>query len=401
MKKQRGSAAVMALVFMLFLSLAGGAWVTMLAHENATAMNDEKDQQAWYAAEAGMKRAKAEIVAKNGDMIWLTDDNKFPNKGKTIAVDTGKDSSDANKALYAVYVGNTTEDSRVTHKIISVGYYMDSTKIISEDLTTNSSGTGGGGDEGKATAGIGLANAGKNIIVKDAAAGGLNGQLYANGSVATESEWGQNKISQYVHDTSTGSDAQKLYTHINASWFISKAEISSKYAQLFSHDGTAYIPENTTMYMDDTIADNPQINAESGSRLYIYGTGASKIRAIAGPTGDAKPVIVVCEDGIDSSNLGISGNVIIISNKKVSIRGWGIINDARVMIFSNEEVELINGLNVNQAFVSSDKDIIYYGGSFVGQMQAKESITIKSAGTVTFSDAVIKKYGMPDGIEES
>jgi Tfp pilus assembly protein PilX len=61
MRSQRGSMAVVALVMMLFLLIAGFAWLPMLAHENKTAQNDWEEQQAWYAAEAGFVRAKTEL----------------------------------------------------------------------------------------------------------------------------------------------------------------------------------------------------------------------------------------------------------------------------------------------------------------------------------------------------
>jgi Tfp pilus assembly protein PilX len=159
--KQKGSAAVMALIFMLFLSLAGGAWVTMLAHENATAMNDEKDQQAWYAAEAGMKRAKAELVDGTNTVTtwqsWLTRDKKFSSNVKSNVVAT----SDDNEAKYAVYIENTTDEDKTNvydysmgasgdaYEITSIGYYMDAKKIIRESFTPGSSTGGGGGSGGK------------------------------------------------------------------------------------------------------------------------------------------------------------------------------------------------------------------------------------------------------------
>ena len=236
MRKQKGSAAVMALIFMLFLSLAGGAWVTMLAHENATAMNDEKDQQAWYAAEAGMKRAKAELIdnsnSKEDWKSWLTKDKNFSSDLKKIAVSTGKEHRDteSEKAQYAVYIEDTTADASVAtagmgssgdkYNIVSVGYYMDSTKIISDEgFTPASSGGGGGGDDVRTDPSIpgdGLTVAGGTVTIMNSV-NHVTGQIYTkDGTVIRENVHAQNPLTD---DQVSSSANIKLYTKIADSAF--------------------------------------------------------------------------------------------------------------------------------------------------------------------------------------
>ncbi len=418
MKRQKGSAAVMALIFMLFLSLAGGAWVTMLAHENATAMNDEKDQQAWYAAEAGMKRAKAEIVAKNGDMIWLTDDNKFPKKGKTIAVDTGKDSSDANKALYAVYVGNTTEDSRVTHKIISVGYYMDSTKIISENLTTNSSGTGGGGgggDDVRTDPSIpsgGLTVAGGTVTIMNSV-NHVTGQIYTkDGTVIRENVQAQNPLTD---DQVSSSANIKLYTkiadsafeeatygtftelssiakedewkaisiandgHVKFNWplSITNTNDSSYYKYIISGGTNSVVYFNlngNNVEHPNSIKLNGYEGEHSGSINLTGYYGVYTTDGIKGPTSGIPLTLIFDKDVyIDSE---ISGNVRIICKGNVFLGNRK--KEGKLMVIANGNVYFTGSSKDCLTFISSDGDVIIdsSGQGITGQIQAAGNVTL-------------------------
>lgn len=156
--KRKGSATIMALIFMLFLSIAGGAWVMMLAQENKVAASDEMEQRARYAAEAGMKRAKAELRAKieanediNSDWDWLAKDREVNTTTDFNIVATGETlPNDGNiksqVAKYGVYMGyvdpndsgkmiDITKEARkgtVTYDIYAVGVYGDMRKVIKE-----------------------------------------------------------------------------------------------------------------------------------------------------------------------------------------------------------------------------------------------------------------------------
>ena len=77
MNGKRGSVTVIALVFLLFLAILAGSWIIMMTQEKTNAMTDQKQQQAWYAAEAGYKRALTQIKQKNSDWTWLTSATNF------------------------------------------------------------------------------------------------------------------------------------------------------------------------------------------------------------------------------------------------------------------------------------------------------------------------------------
>ena len=61
MQKQRGSVTVIAVVMLLFLMIIAIAWLPMMTMEKTAASSDYREQQAWYAAEAGYKRAIASL----------------------------------------------------------------------------------------------------------------------------------------------------------------------------------------------------------------------------------------------------------------------------------------------------------------------------------------------------
>ena len=68
MQKQRGSVTVIAVVMLLFLMIIAIAWLPMMTMEKTAASSDYREQQAWYAAEAGYKRAIASL--NDGSSEW-------------------------------------------------------------------------------------------------------------------------------------------------------------------------------------------------------------------------------------------------------------------------------------------------------------------------------------------
>ena len=72
MKDQRGSVTVMSLAMLLFLMVVAVAWLPMMTMEKTAAASDYREQQAWYAAEAGYKRAVAQLEAGNSKWSWLS-----------------------------------------------------------------------------------------------------------------------------------------------------------------------------------------------------------------------------------------------------------------------------------------------------------------------------------------
>jgi len=148
---RKGSATVMALIFLLFFVVAGAGWAGMMAAENKTAIADEGAQQASYAAEAGLKRAMMELRAGNTtNWDWLADNAKISATDNLRLVTTGaKAASDSTDARYGVYITytvpsdatpkvvktagiSTSKTVQAKYTIYAVGYYRGTVKAAKE-----------------------------------------------------------------------------------------------------------------------------------------------------------------------------------------------------------------------------------------------------------------------------
>lgn len=153
MQKQRGSVTVIAIVMLLFLMVVAIAWLPMMTIEKTAASSDYREQQAWYAAEAGYKRAVAALENKNSDWLWLTKENDIQNNrsenfghlsinGSTI---------DQNGVWYAVGIMQDnvdialayTPEDNATYQITSVGSCQGIRKVIRRTHALGGSGEGG------------------------------------------------------------------------------------------------------------------------------------------------------------------------------------------------------------------------------------------------------------------
>ena len=59
MNSNRGSAAVISIIFMMFLLIIGIGFIPLMNSEVKHASMDMDEQKAWYAAEAGIKYVQA------------------------------------------------------------------------------------------------------------------------------------------------------------------------------------------------------------------------------------------------------------------------------------------------------------------------------------------------------
>ena len=131
MQKQRGSVTVIAIVMLLFLMVVAIAWLPMMTMEKTAASSDYREQQAWYAAEAGYKKAVAALENKNSNWTWLTSENYIQGSDsgsfEHLSIDGSK--VDKDSVWYAVGITEnnvdlasdyTPEDSGA-YQITSVG----------------------------------------------------------------------------------------------------------------------------------------------------------------------------------------------------------------------------------------------------------------------------------------
>lgn len=194
MKDQRGSVTVMSLAMLLFLMVVAVAWLPMMTMEKTAAASDYREQQAWNAAEAGYKRAVAQLEAGNAIWKdWLIDDNDLKDGTFSVVNGLGGEPQSGNEKLagvlengiwYAVAIssatsgvelkhgesgnGNYTPVQGETYSITSIGFCNGIHKVIRKTYTLgDNGGTGGGDSGGEETLELpGLVQAGGKVTVK-------------------------------------------------------------------------------------------------------------------------------------------------------------------------------------------------------------------------------------------
>ena len=414
MKRERGSASVLALIMLLFLAFAGGSWVMMLAHENATALSDEKEQQAWYAAEAGMKRAKVELEAKNSGWDWLTSAEQF-SKNNFDYQKVNKDQNDS-YAKYGVFIaprGSTslisgTPTTDTEYDITSVGEYMGTTKVIKDTFKPLPS--GGGGAHGNtdlvekeskpSVPGDALTLAGGTVTVKNSVSNnaGVVGSIYASSITDNRGDKESNPV--VAGDLST---VKGLYTKIADSAFAeSTYGTFTKYSSIEGNNSVLTLSDSQLVSIDWPLKwtaswsetgglFNYMISGGNGAVLYFNLQGSNNnppwsaydltgynvvytTDGIKGPT-SGKPLTLIFDEDvcIDSE---ISGNVRIIAKGKVYLANRK--QTGKLMIVANDDVYLIGSTQNCLMFVSSDGNVISdsSGEGFTGQIQAAGNVIL-------------------------
>ena len=179
MRSNRGSAAVISIVFMMFLLIIGIGFMPLMNSEVKHASMDMDEQKAWYAAEAGIKYAKAyqndasEIKAILGTSTGLSEDNNVAAYQLTM-----KDKNDGSPVTSSTS-GFPVPDK--TYIVYSEGTFNGVKKVITEEFVFTTSSTSGGGESGGGTSGgnasvlPGLIHASSISI----SGGNLTGDLYA------------------------------------------------------------------------------------------------------------------------------------------------------------------------------------------------------------------------------
>ena len=393
MRSNRGSAAVISIVFMMFLLIIGIGFMPLMNSEVKHASMDMDEQKAWYAAEAGIKYAKAyqndasEIKAILGTSTGISEDNNAAAYQLTM-----KDKTDGS-AVTSSTSGFPVADK--TYIVYSEGTFNGVKKVITEEFVfaTGSSSGGENGGGSTATGLEGLMHAGGTVTFANGGIGSVSGGVYATDVISPD--YLKLADNNQVHKQSA--DYYKsLYTKISSDWFITEKEAIKSSEKLSDNTWEVSVPAGETMYTSK-LKNEHKLIGYAGSRLYMYNDTMSYISNIVGPSGDSAPFVIVCENGIDKGNLGITGNVVIIANSAIKITSWGIY-DGKVMIFSNGDIKFLSGLNVYKGFISSNQNIVYEGGSFTGQMQARGNINVNYSGAITFDNTVLKAYGIPQDI---
>ena len=383
MLSNRGSAAVISIIFMMFLLIIGIGFMPLMSSEVKHASMDMDEQKAWYAAEAGIKYVKACQTDAASITAIL---------GKSINL-----SNDSNTAAYKLTMKNKADNTPVTsdpesdktYIINSEGTYNGVKKTITGDFVFSTSSSGGESGGSGTTISEGVMNAGGKVEL--ASGGSVSGNIYA-----TEIDTGGVNFSGNS-SKQDGSYASKLLTKIPDSWFAKNyGQLKKEYSYLSLKQYSKTIPAGGKYYVEDSNQSSVEIIGGSGSVLYVYTDAAMKIiQKLVGPSGDTAPFTVIYDSAIDRGGLGVEGNVRIIARSYVKVTSWGF--SGRVMVVSNGNIDLSN-MNVDKGFLSSNGNITIQSGSFTGQMQARGDIKVTNFGAITFDNTVLKAFGLPEGM---
>lgn len=416
MKDQRGSVTVMSLAMLLFLMVVAVAWLPMMTMEKTAAASDYREQQAWNAAEAGYKRAVAQLEAGNAIWKdWLIDDNDLKDGTFSVVNGLGGEPQSGNEKLagvlengiwYAVAIssatsgvelkhgesgnGNYTPVQGETYSITSIGSCNGIHKVIRKTYTLgDNGGTGGGDSGGEETLDLpGLVQAGGTVIITNNQAGELNGDLYGSGFFDSSG-------SQFSNGHTQGTYPNTLKTHIPESVFQ-----KSSYKDLQNMPNEYVLKSQNNYFWDlsKTYSNWFTLDAQNAGGMVIFVDNSSKseinTNGILGPA-TGLPVTIIFTNPV-VINGKISGNVRMFFAGDFTLGNFGASNGL-IMFMSNGEIDINSA--IKYGFLSSDKNIIIANQAFSGQVQVKGNF--QTQGTIHYSDAVLKASGftVPKGMK--
>ena len=414
LNSNRGSAAIIAIVFMMFLLIIGGSFMPLMSSEIRHASMDMDEQQAWYAAEAGIKFAKA-----------------YASDAKTIKESIGqklKVISDNDAVQYVLKIVDPKDSSVVTSStlnfpesdkkyiVYSEGIFNGVKKVITEEMVfakSSSSGGNSGGESGGGTSGAtvlpGLMSAGTiDLSQYNSGYSRLTGDLYAENDLKRDSGYGNDRYNFYQK----AGYSNTLFTEIASSWFPGLDQVKAKnYTKLLSKytaKPDIKILKDKFYYVDSTTpvdwAGNPngtnwnnyiaEIDGESGAVLYVYND--MNIQKIIGPDNGVPFTVVFVNDQESTKNVETYGNVRILAKSSLILDG-GAQRSGKLMVLTNGNLTLI-GWSVVSGFISANNNIKIRNGGFVGQMMAKDTIYIQGGLDITYNNTVLsdKNFWLPE-----
>lgn len=419
MQSQRGSVTVIAIVMLLFLMVIAIAWLPMMTMEKTAASSDYREQQAWYAAEAGYKRAVAELNAKNTSWDWLSAEadltnNNF-NKAQPLSVSSEQARQAENgKVWYAVAIDgiSNTEISyepkdNTTYLITAVGSCQGVRKVIRKDHTIGDNGGTGGGDEGgEETLELpGLVQAGGKVTFANDGTGAIDGNIYVSDSGKVEDK--TNGGNGGYTDGKIYADKELVHglkTLIPNSVFeensyenLQEVIVSEQWDKINLASNTNYLINWPLPYNWGYLIDGTKAN---GSTLFVHSNQAININTtdgILGPT-SGKPLTLVFDNEVVLNGI-VKGNIRIFVKKSFTFGGTGNDGDNNLfMIMANNNIFIQRP--IKYGFLSSHQNIdLTYKQYFYGQIQAAGNVYVASP--IYYSNKVLASPGftIPQGMK--
>ena len=435
MQKQRGSVTVIAVVMLLFLMIIAIAWLPMMTMEKTAASSDYREQQAWYAAEAGYKRAIASL--NDGSSEW---NNWLSKIAEIKSGDFYLNSLDSQKAdkqgvWYATAITEIKDDNEVdvtipgdkaNYIITSVGSCQGIRKVMRKTYIFGDDGESGGGDSvGEEVLELpGLVQAGGTVTVvqdqKDFNIDDIDtrflGKLYGSGFYNVKNN------NSFTNEWTDSVNRPTLKTRLPERIFD-----ISKYPKMppmpdMTWPSTIKTAKNTDYYWDlsNLVDESDPYNIKrvkvvdagnsAGRIIFIdnqnYNNGI-QLNQINGPESDLpvtfifsalKPVVLTGT---------ITGNVrmFFAGDFQFGMGTETVAYNGLTMFMSNGDMNICGSIwndknNPGGGFLSSDKDItIVESASFKGQIQCRGNF--KTSGLIQFNDSVLKAPGftVPKGMK--
>ena len=435
MKDQRGSVTVISLAMLLFLMVVAVAWLPMMTMEKTAASSDYREQQAWYAAEAGYKRAIASL--NDGSSEW---NNWLSKIAEIKSGDFYLNSLDSQKAdkqgvWYATAITEIKDDNEVdvtipgdkaNYIITSVGSCQGIRKVMRKNYIFGDDGESGGGDSvGEEVLELpGLVQAGGTVTVvqdqKDFNIDDIDtrflGKLYGSGFYNVKNN------NSFTNEWTDSVNRPTLKTRLPERIFD-----ISKYPKMppmpdMTWPSTIKTAKNTDYYWDlsNLVDESDPYNIKrvkvvdagnsAGRIIFIdnqnYNNGI-QLNQINGPESDLpvtfifsalKPVVLTGT---------ITGNVrmFFAGDFQFGMGTETVAYNGLTMFMSNGDMNICGSIwndknNPGGGFLSSDKDItIVESASFKGQIQCRGNF--KTSGLIQFNDSVLKAPGftVPKGMK--
>ena len=435
MQKQRGSVTVIAVVMLLFLMIIAIAWLPMMTMEKTAASSDYREQQAWYAAEAGYKRAIAAL--NDGSSEWNNWLSKIAEikSGDFYLNSLDNQKADKQGVWYATAITEIKDDNEVdvtipgdkaNYIITSVGSCQGIRKVMRKTyIFGDDGGTGGGDSVGEEVLELpGLVQAGGTVTVvqdqKDFNIDDIDtrflGKLYGSGFYNVKNN------NSFTNEWTDSVNRPTLKTRLPERIFD-----ISKYPKMppmpdMTWPYTIKTAKNTDYYWDlsNLVDESDPYNIKrvkvvdagnsAGRIIFIdnqnYNNGI-QLNQINGPESDLpvtfifsalKPVVLTGT---------ITGNVrmFFAGDFQFGMGTETVAYNGLTMFMSNGDMNICGSIwndknNPGGGFLSSDKDItIVESASFKGQIQCRGNF--KTSGLIQFNDSVLKAPGftVPKGMK--
>ena len=447
MKGQRGSVTVIAVVMLLFLMIIAVAWLPMMTMEKTAAASDYREQQAWNAAEAGYKRAVAQLEAGNAIWKdWLIDDNDLKDGTFSVVNGLGGEPQSGNEKLagvlengiwYAVAIssatsgvelkhgergnGNYTPVQGETYSITSIGSCNGIHKVIRKNYTLgDNGGTGGGDSGGEETLELpGLVQADGTVTVKNSnntILGDIYGFDKEDQSGDKHFNNGNNWQGNYMGTLKT-----KLPDNIFDKSFYKDIKtldvlpVNNNEPFILGAKEQIYIDWPIGFYKDEWKQGKKweyQIRGGQGSVLFINcpknNNSIDLTNGIIGPSSGEPLTLVFNGDVIIRTPL--QGNIRIFVKGSVKLdssnSGNPTNSEELLMIMANGDIDMARSWGLangkRYAFLSSNSNVVLENScnSFCGQIQAQNDVTIWSS-VIEYSNKVLKSAGftVPKGMK--